>query len=95
MATTSTSGLPKEKLDELRKKGYALDPIIRVGKSGLTGAIVDEIKNHLRKRKLIKVKLLKGAIEGFDKKKLFEDLVSRTGAVLVHKVGFTVVLYKR
>jgi RNA-binding protein len=80
---------------ELKSKAMLLEPIINVGKAGLTDSVIEEIKLQLKKRKLIKVKFLKSAIENKDKKQLAQELVSKTNAQLIHKVGFVVVLYKK
>jgi len=82
-------------LKELKSKGAELKPIINVGKAGLTDSAVKEIKLQLRKRKLIKVKFLKGIVKEKGKKELAEELVSKTDAKLIQHVGFVVVLYKK
>ena len=50
-----------------RELGTGLDPIIRIGKSGLSDQVIDEIKKHIKKRNLIKVKILKAYITSRDK----------------------------
>ena len=82
-------------IKELKTKAMGLEPIINVGKAGLTDSIIEEIKSQLKNRKLIKVKFLKSALKDKDKKELAEELVSKTNAQLIHKVGFVVVLYKK
>ena len=47
----------KEKII-LRSRAKSLQPLVRVGKSGLTESMVGEISKNLRKSKLIKIKLL-------------------------------------
>ena len=82
-------------MKELKSKAMMLEPIIIVGKSGLTDSVVKEIKIQLRKRKLIKIKFLKGIVKEKGKKELAAELVSKTNAKLVQHVGFVVVLYKK
>jgi len=71
-----------------------LEPIMRIGKSGITDHIIEDLKIHLKKRKLIKVKFLKSGIEGKDRKKLAEELASKTDSTVIQQVGFVVVLHK-
>ena len=70
---------------------HSLEPAVRIGKLGLTDAIVRQVKEQLKKRKIIKVKFLKTAIED-NKKELILDLAERAGAKIVHRVGFVAVL---
>ena len=80
---------------ELKQKAKSLEPSVRIGKSGLTESIIDEIKIHLKKKNLVKVKLLKSSIQGKDKKAVAGELAEKTSSVLVDRVGFVVVLYKK
>ncbi len=80
---------------ELVEKAKKLEPVMRIGKNGLTQGVIEEVKKQLMKKKLIKIKFLRHAIEGTDKKKIGEIVAEKTGAELIHQVGFVVVLYKR
>jgi RNA-binding protein len=80
---------------KLRAKAKTLEPILRIGKNGLTDAVIEEIKKLLRKKRLIKVKMLKSALENKNKKEAVKDLVNKTDAVLIEAVGFVVVLAKK
>ncbi len=79
---------------ELKSKAMGLEPIILVGKSGLTGSVIQEIKIQLKKRKLIKIKFLRSIVKEKGKKELAEELASKTNSRIITKVGFVVVLYK-
>ncbi len=79
---------------KLKQKAKSLEPSIRIGKSGLTESIIDEIKIHLKNKKLVKVKLLKSSIHGKDKKAVAKELAEKTNSILVDRVGFIVVLYQ-
>ena len=80
---------------KLIEQAKLLEPIIRIGKSGLTAGVVEEIKKQLKKRKLIKIKFLRAALEKKDRKKLAKEIAEKTGAELVQQVGFVVVLQKK
>lgn len=79
---------------EILAKAQLLEPALRIGKSGLTENVIEEIKLQLKKRKLIKVKLLKSFISSKDRKKIAGEIAQRTDSKLVQQIGFVVVLYK-
>ena len=79
-------------IKKLRVKAHSLDPVLQIGKGGVTDSMVKEILKQLKKRKLIKIRLLKAA---GDRKKLVDEIVSKTKATLVRSVGRVVVLFKR
>ncbi len=81
-------------ISELRSQAQTLDASLQMGKAGLTDAFVDEVKNQLDRDDLIKVKMLRSARAGEDRKVLAEELAEAAGAVLIEIKGYTVVLYK-
>ncbi|MEA3514093.1 MAG: YhbY family RNA-binding protein [Nanoarchaeota archaeon] len=87
--------MEKQAIKELRQKAKLIDPIIRIGKNGFSESTIIQIKQLLKKRKLIKIKFLKSFLEDNDKKKAAEELCSKTGAELIDKIGFIVVIYRR
>ena len=68
---------------------------IQIGKSGITKNIVNEIEKQLKKHKIVDVKFLKSAINGKNKKVLFEEIAAKTNALVVKKIGFVVTLKKK
>ena len=84
----------KADISDLKAKSHSLSPVIQIGKNGLSDEAINQIKSMLRKKNLIKVKFLKSYLETTDKRKAVQELAERTGALVVHKVGFIVVLYK-
>ena len=85
----------KELINQLKEKAKVLTPILRIGKNGLTDAVLLEIKMHLKKRKLIKLKLLHAALETKDKKEFARDLAAATNSMIIDTTGFIIVLYKK
>jgi len=73
----------------------AIEPIVRIGKSGLTESVVTEIKKQVAQKKLVKIKMLKAFVEGHDKKEMANQIAEKTNSVLVHNVGFIVVIAKK
>lgn len=82
-------------IKEMKSKVMALEPLVRIGKSGLTDSVIGEIKKQLDQKKLIKIKLLKSFVGGKDRKAVVKEIVERTGSQLVHNVGFIVVISKK
>jgi RNA-binding protein len=79
---------------ELKQKARSIDPVIRIGKSGLTENAVKEIKKQLKKKKLIKIKFLRNFISDKNKKQVANDVAEKTESILIDLIGFVVVLWK-
>lgn len=79
---------------QLKARSNLLAAAARVGKQGLTEKTVNEVEKLLKKRKLVKIKILKSALESKDKKEYAKELAQKTGSELIENIGFTVVLYK-
>jgi len=78
----------------LKNKAKHIQASVRIGKYGITKAIIDEIKRQLKDRKLVKTKFLKNAgIVDIDK--ATEELANKTNSLLVYRIGTVMVLYKK
>ena len=80
---------------QLKEKAKQLEPMIRIGKNGLTDGVINEIKSQLKSKKLVKIKLLRHFIQDKDKKMVAKEIAEKTDSVLIDSVGFVVVLHKR
>ena len=68
---------------------------LRSGRSGLTDAMFEELDAQLRSRKVVKVKMNKGLVEErSERQTVFEEIATRTYAVLVDARG-NVAIYWR
>lgn len=76
----------------LKSRAQHLDPILKVGKAGLTDAFYAALDRVLLQHELVKLKF-----EDFkeQKKELVPQIVERSGAQLVQRVGNVAVLFKR
>lgn len=90
-----TTGTKMEGIKEMKAKAMALEPIVRIGKSGLTDTVIAEIKKQLKQKKLIKVKMLISFVGRKDKKAVAEEIAEKTGSMIVHTIGFVVVLARK
>ncbi len=52
---------------------HALPVLVRIGKAGLTPSVIEEIKKHLKKRRVIKVKFLPAHAAGKSRKSGISD----------------------
>jgi RNA-binding protein len=77
----------------LRSLGHHLDPVVQVGKDGITDAVVAATREALRAHELVKVRV--GTEAPVDRKDAGEELASRSGAHLAQTLGRTLLLYKR
>jgi len=72
-------------------KKIALDrdfqPSVRIGKTGVTESIIQEIKDQLAKRKVVKIKINKGIFERSQKEEVWSYICSETKSTLVSARG--------
>lgn len=76
----------------LRGQAHGLKAMLQVGGKGVTDAVVAETSAALEHHELIKVKIAAEDREARDA--LVADLVERTGAALVQRIGHVAVLYR-
>lgn len=76
----------------LRGLGHALDPVVHVGKEGVTDGVVRTTREQLRAHELVKVKILPECPE--ERRDAAADLAARAEAALVQVLGRTALLYR-
>ena len=85
--------MDKKTLKEKRKIATHLDATVRMGKSGVTQSLIDEIRDQIKKKDAVKVKLLGTKRE--ETKAIASELAERCNAELVDVRGNTLVLFKK
>lgn len=75
----------------LKKKAHSLDPLVQVGKNGVTDGAIANIDKALTDHTLIKVKYINHKSE---KRELTDAITSRTGSTLIDLIGNTAILYR-
>ncbi|MFC1696982.1 YhbY family RNA-binding protein [Nanoarchaeota archaeon] len=80
---------------DLKTKANLLEPVLRIGKNGLTDNVIEEIILMLKKRKLIKIKFLKSAMDKSNRTELFDKILKETQAELISKTGNVIVIYRK
>ena len=76
----------------LERLAHPLSPLVRVGKAGLTPAVVDETRHALQHHELIKVRI--DVEDRGQRRDVMGQLVAGSEAVLVGSVGKVAVLYR-
>ncbi len=76
----------------LRALATNIDPIVQVGKQGLTENVMFSLNEALEARELVKIKVLKNCME--ETKDVAEEITEKSAANLVQVVGRNIVLYR-
>jgi len=86
------SSLNSAQRKSLRSQAHKLDPLILIGKQGLTDMVVRATAEALEAHELIKVRFNEFKD---DKNELVEQLAFRTGCAVAGMIGHVAILYKR
>ena len=58
--------MEKEKLYQLKSEANQINPILNIGKNGVTDTLIEELNKQIKANRLVKVRVLKSAEEGKD-----------------------------
>jgi len=73
--------------------GVTIEPVVQIGKEGLTPAIVESAREAVKARELIKVRVLQNCME--EPKAVITMLAERADTDLVQVIGRNGLLYKK
>ena len=76
----------------LRKVGHHLDPVVIIGKQGVTDMLVRAVTQALEPNELVKVRFNEFKDE---KKTLIEEIERRTGSHVAGTIGHVALFYKQ
>tara|TARA_B100001996_G_scaffold358387_1_gene322921 strand:+ start:450 stop:773 length:324 start_codon:yes stop_codon:yes gene_type:complete len=97
-AQNGTGGLEMSDIPSHIKR-QAMDrdfqPSVRIGKTGITDSIVEEVRGQLKKRKLVKIKINKGIYDRDSRSDVWEYLSQKTSSVIVLTRGNVGVLWSK
>ncbi len=79
----------------LKRDAAHLTPLLNIGKNGVSDSLIEELLRQLKRNKLVKVKILKSALEDLDRKAIAREIAKRTGSQLVEIRGSSAVLYRK
>ena len=77
----------------LRALANTIDPLMQIGKEGLTDNSYQEIHNLFEARELFKIKVLKNC--DYTPRELAGEIQEKTGCEIVQCIGSRIVLYKK
>ncbi|MGQ9551053.1 MAG: YhbY family RNA-binding protein [Candidatus Bathycorpusculaceae bacterium] len=70
-------------------------PTIWIGKDGVTSQLIKEVEKQLENKKMIKMKILKTALQNSKASAIAALTAERTGASVVEVRGHTFTLYRK
>jgi RNA-binding protein len=76
----------------LRALGHGLNPVIQLGKGGISPALLAAVEEALVTHELIKIKLLDSA--DVDRHAAADELAGKTGSEVAQVLGNTILLYR-
>jgi RNA-binding protein len=85
--------IPSQVLRQAKSRDFR--PSVRIGKAGLTETVLEEIRQQLRSRDLVKIKVNKGLFERQQRSEVWNFLAENTGSTLVLQRGNIGVLWLR
>lgn len=87
--------MDKKKILELRGQAAGMESLTHIGKNGVTPSVIEEVSRQLKDNKLVKVKLLKSAVEEMPRDEIAKLLAEKTDSELIEVKGNTIVLFRR
>lgn len=88
----SLTSLDGRQVRHLRALAHHLEPIVQVGKEGISDAVVRAALEAIRDHELVKVRLPQ--VDKAERTAMSAELVRATSALLVAEIGRIVVLYR-
>lgn len=79
----------------VKKRLSAEKPTIWVGKAGVSQELLKEVDKQLDKNEMVKVRILKSALESGKTREVVAKIAEQTQSSLVEVRGNTFMLYKR
>jgi RNA-binding protein len=79
----------------VKHKLIGTNPTVWIGKEGLTVQSLNEIEKQLKKNKMVKIKILKSALQQEKAKKIATKAAEETKALLVDLRGHVFMLYRK
>lgn len=76
----------------LKGLGHNIEPILQIGKSGVTKNLLKQVDEALEARELIKVKVLNNSL--LDAKEVANDIAEELGAEFVQSIGNKFLIYR-
>ncbi len=85
----------RKSFKEMKEMSKGFEPVLRLGKNGITEGVLKEINEQLKKRHLIKIKMLPAFLDMNNRRTVPLEIAKKTNSKLVQQVGGAIVLYRR
>ena len=69
-----------------------IDPVVQIGKGGISSAVLSQVDEALEARELIKVRVLQNSLE--EPKEAAVEIAKEVSAELVQVIGRNILLYR-
>ena len=79
----------------IKRKLSGEKPTLWIGKNGVSQELISEIEKQLEKKEIIKIRILKSALERDETKQIASMIAEQAEGLLVEVRGHTFILYKR
>ncbi|MFZ2960271.1 MAG: ribosome assembly RNA-binding protein YhbY [Candidatus Ozemobacteraceae bacterium] len=76
----------------LESFAHDLEPVVRIGKFGVTPTLIQTVHQNLTAQELVKIKILENA--EIEREEAAEILVEKTKATLIQIIGRVIILYR-
>lgn len=77
----------------LRALGNTIEPIVLIGKEGISEGIINQVNEALESRELLKASVLKNSL--LDAREACTEICTSTGADPVQVIGNKFIIYRR
>ncbi|PCH85820.1 MAG: ribosome assembly RNA-binding protein YhbY [Piscirickettsiaceae bacterium] len=84
--------LSNAQIKALKAHTHSLKPVVRLGQSGLSPSVLDEVELALEHHELIKVKI--AASDRKQKKAFIETIAEKTLSTVIQSIGSVAVFYR-
>lgn len=74
---------------------HDLKPVLRIGKNGVTENIINDIRILVKKKKIVKIKVLRSAINSETMKDIADKIVEEANLRIIQIRGHSVVVASR
>ena len=78
-------------LKKLRSYAHSLNPVVMIGRLGLTSNVLNEINLNLNEHELIKVRI---RVSKEQQKEMIAEITESTNSHLVQHIGHTMTLFR-
>lgn len=76
----------------LKSLANTMDPLVQIGKSGLSDGLIRQLDKSLEDHELVKIRVLQNSPLGV--KEIVEEILTKTGAEFVQQIGSKLTIYR-